>query len=51
VLLEPVASPSNRIAEMQEEIELWSRASLSTCWLADDALDEFEEGYGDEEPA
>ncbi len=35
ILTEPVTGPVNRIAEMQEEIEQWSRASLAACWLSD----------------
>ncbi len=37
ILLERVGGPANRIASMQEEIERWSRASLATCWLSDEA--------------
>jgi hypothetical protein len=39
ILREPVTAPDNHVAELQEEIDRWSRASLATCWLADAADD------------
>ena len=39
ILREPVTGPDNHVAELQEKIDRWSRASLATCWLSDAAAD------------
>ena len=48
ILAEPVTGPANRIAEMQEEIDQWSRLGLAVCWLSDVAADG-DEGDDDED--
>jgi hypothetical protein len=43
VLATTGSGQASRIAEMQEEIERRTRASLSLCWLADPSDEQLEE--------